>query len=77
MPQPEPSRLCEYRVHQEPADAAATQRLVYDHVVNMPDRAETDGGHNGQRRRPNQDAPALCHDEDKPVVAQPLHEHVV
>jgi len=69
VPQPEPSRLRVNRLHEEPADAAATQRLVHHNVVNMPDRAETSRRYDGQRRGRDKHIILLSHDQDEPVIA--------
>ena len=77
MPQPEPSRLRVNCFHEEPSDADATQRPVHDDVVDMPDKAETGRGQQGQRRRRDNHVVLLRHDQDEPVVAQPSRQHVI
>ncbi len=65
------------RLHEEPTDAAATQRLVHDNVVNMPDKAVTGRRCDGQRRDRDKHFIMLSHDQDEPVVAEPLRQHFI
>jgi hypothetical protein len=75
--QPKASRLDVHRLHEKPADAAAPQGLIHDHVVNVPDQPETCRRHERQGRGRDQCIGLLSHDYDEPVIAQPLRQHVV